>query len=76
MRPTAVVGQVQRNNATPPPGNDAFLHRRTGRIGGRLLPILLLLPSSPVNATSSRLRRDHRDTARELGKTLLQLLAV
>src|SRR5690349_7160083 len=52
--------------------HDAFFNRRTGRMHRIIHAILALLHLDFGRAADS----DHRDTARELGQTLLQLLTV
>ena len=52
--------------------NDAFLDRRAGRMHRVINAILALLHFDFGRAADA----DHRDAARELGQTLLQLLAV
>src|SRR6185312_5808260 len=53
-------------------GNDAFFHGRTGRMH-RIINAILALPDLDLGRAADA---DHRDAARELGQTRLQLLAV
>ena len=62
-------GAQQRNAAAR---QDAFLDRRAGRVHGVIHAVLALLHLDLGRAADA----DHRDAARELGETLLQLLAV
>src|SRR5262249_33991954 len=59
----------QRNAAAR---NNAFLDRRTGGVEGVIDAVLLLLHFDFGRAADA----DHRDAARELRKTLLELLAI
>src|SRR5947208_10149476 len=52
--------------------HDAFLNRRTGRLH-RVIHAILALPHLDFGRAADA---DHRDAARELGQTLLQLLTV
>src|SRR5205823_12972025 len=52
--------------------HDAFFHGRTGRLHRVINAILALLDFDFSRAADA----DHRDAARELGQTLLQLLTV
>src|SRR5690606_7854622 len=63
-------GSPQQRRAAA--GDDAFLDRRTGGVKGVVDAVLLLLHLDLGRAADA----DHRDTAGELGKALLQLLAV
>src|SRR5208337_2958126 len=63
------LGAQQRNAAAR---NDAFLDRRAGGVEGVVDAVLLLLDLDLGRAADA----DHRDAARELGQTLLQLLTV
>ena len=63
------LGAQQRDAAA---GNDAFLDRGLGGVHGVVDPVLLLLHLDFGRAADA----DHRDAARELGETLLQLLLV
>src|SRR6202007_3001219 len=59
----------QRNAAT---GHDSFLDRGLGRVHGVVDPVLALLDFDLAAAADP----DDRDAARQLGQTLLELLAV
>src|SRR5262249_41722825 len=64
-----LLGAQQRNAAAR---HDAFLDRRAGGVERVLDAVLLLLALDLGRAADA----DHRDAARELGETLLQLLPV
>ncbi len=63
------LGAQQRDAAA---GDDAFFDRRAGGVEGVVDAVLLLLDFDFGRAADA----DHRDAARELGETLLQLLTV
>src|SRR6202035_3036442 len=65
-----LLGSTQQRNAAA--GNDAFFDGRTGRMHRVVNAVLALLDFDFGRAADA----DHRDAARELGQTLLQLLAV
>src|SRR5450631_505490 len=65
-----VLGGTQQGDAAA--RHDAFLNRRTGRMHRVINAILALLDFGFSGAADA----DHRDAARELRKTFLQLLAV
>ena len=62
-------GAQQRHAAA---GRNAFLDRRAGGVEGVVDAVLLFLDLDFGRAADA----DHRDAARELGQTLLQLLAI
>src|SRR6516164_475870 len=64
------LGSTQQRNAAA--RQDAFLHRSAGRVHRVINAILALLDLDLGRAADA----DHRDAARELGQTLLQLLTV
>src|SRR4029079_1978002 len=64
------VGRVQQRNAAA--RDDALLERRAGRLQ-RVLDAMLLLLHLGLGGSADL---DHRDTAGQLRKALLQLLAV
>src|ERR1700737_95939 len=65
-----LLGSPKQANAAA--RHDAFLNRRTGRMHRVINAILALLDLDFGRAADA----DHRDAARELGQTLLQLLTV
>src|SRR6478735_4623004 len=65
-----MLGGAQQGDAAA--RHDAFLNRRTGRMHRVIHAILALLHLDFGRAADA----DHRDAARELGQTLLQLLTV
>src|SRR5664279_2178874 len=65
-----LLGRAQQRNAAA--GNDAFFDGRTGRMHRVVDAVLALLDFDFGRAADA----DHRDAARELGQTLLQLLTV
>src|ERR1700733_14891022 len=65
-----MFGGAQQSDATA--RYDAFFNRRTGRMHRVINAILALLHLDLGRAADA----DHRDAARELGQTLLQLLTV
>src|SRR5207248_10163199 len=65
-----MFGGAQQGDAAA--GYDAFFNSRTGRMHRVINAILALLDLDFGRATDA----DHRDAARELGQTLLQLLTV
>src|SRR6266403_237076 len=69
-QPLEVLGGTQQGDAAA--RHDAFFHRRTGRMH-RVINAILALPDLDFGRAADA---DHRDAARELGQTLLQLLTV
>src|SRR3982075_3472751 len=65
-----MLGGTQQGNAAA--RNDAFFNRRTGRMH-RVINAILALPHLDLGRTADA---DHRDAARELSQTFLQLLTV
>ena len=65
-----LLGGAQQGDAAA--RHDAFFNRRTGRMHRVIHAILALLHLDFGRAADA----DHRDAARELGQTLLQLLTV
>src|SRR5579859_2660232 len=65
-----MLGSTQQGYAAS--RNDAFLDRRAGRMH-RVINAILALPHLDLGRAADA---DHRDAARELGQTLLQLLTV
>src|SRR6266568_6834213 len=65
-----MLGGAQQGDAAA--RHDAFFHRRTGRMH-RVIHAILALPYLDLGRAADA---DHRDAARELGQTLLQLLTV
>src|SRR5207237_4003527 len=65
-----LLGGAQQSDAAA--RHDAFFNRRTGRMHRVIHAILALLDFDFGRAADA----DHRDAARELGQTLLQLLTV
>src|ERR1700680_2499129 len=69
-KPLEVLGGAQQRDAAA--RHNAFLNRRTGRMH-RIINAILALPDLDLGRATDA---DHRDAARELGQTLLQLLTV
>src|SRR6185437_10560664 len=69
-QPLEMLGGTQQGHAAA--RNDAFLNRRTGGMHRVIDAILAFLDFGFSRAADA----DHRDAARELGQTLLQLLTV
>src|SRR6267143_575520 len=69
-KPLEVLGGTQQGDAAA--RHDAFFNRRTGRMH-RVINAILALPHLDFGRAADA---DHRDAARELGQTLLQLLTV
>ena len=69
-QPLEVLGGTQQGDAAA--RHDAFFNGRTGRMHRVINAILALLDLDFGRAADA----DHRDAARELGQTLLQLLTV
>src|SRR5260221_810056 len=65
-----VLGGSQQRDAAA--RHNAFFHRRTGRMH-RVINTILALPDLDLGRAADA---DHRDAARELGQTLLQLLTI
>ena len=65
-----MFGSAQQRNAAV--RHDAFFHGRTGRMHRIIKAVLALLDLDLGRAAYA----GHRDAARELGQTLLQLLTV
>src|SRR6185437_10648972 len=69
-QPLEMLGSAQQRNAAA--RQDAFLDRRAGRMH-RVINAVLALPHLDLGRAADA---DHRDAARELGQTLLQLLTI
>src|SRR6266702_206313 len=69
-QPLEMLGGTEQGDAAA--RHDAFLDCRTGRMH-RVIHAILALPHLDFGRTADA---DHRDAARELGQTLLQLLTV
>src|SRR6266436_2176530 len=69
-KPLEMFRGTQQGDAAA--GNDAFFHRRAGRMH-RVIDAILALPHLDFGRAADA---DHRDAARELGQTLLQLFTV
>src|SRR6267143_303519 len=69
-KPLEVLGGTQQSDAAA--RHDAFFNRSTGRMH-RVINAILALPHFDFGRAADA---DHRDAARELGQTLLQLLTV
>src|ERR1700720_690424 len=69
-KPLEVLGSTQQGDAAA--RYDAFFNRRTGRMH-RVVNAVLALPHLDFGRAADA---DHRDAARELGQTLLQLLTI